>query len=111
MKITEAQFRAAAEALLPKYIMRGHPPYTAFPYRLDAHGLMGGSWRISYHNGYLDSNVCLELDEQWDDPLDCIKAMMHSLHQRIGLREITEQEFEAATLPFNKNAGLKEVAG
>jgi hypothetical protein len=113
-KITEEQFKAAAETLLPKYIMIS--TYTSsgtpkeWPYRLDANMLLGGGFRISYWNYYLEADVRKAFDEQWDDPLDCIKVMLHTISQTVGCYKITEQEFEAKTLPFNKNAGLKEVA-
>lgn len=103
MEITEQQFKDAAKALLPNFIMCGN-----LPYRLCAHMLMGGSFRILYCNGYLDAGNAY--DEQWDDPLDCIKVMMHRLSQTLGTRQIDEKEFEAATLLYNKFAGLKEVS-
>jgi len=105
MEITETMFKAAAEAMLPKFIMWGK-----LPYRMDAHGLMGGSWRISYCNGHLDENDRMALDESWEDPFDCLKVMHHYVSRCLSLREITEQEFNSATLPYNKYARLKEVA-
>ena len=104
MEITEDQFKKAAEALLPKFIMWGE-----LPYRLNAYGLMGGSWRISYSNPYLSENARMAKDEHWHDPFDCIKVMHHDVSRCLSMREITEQEFDAATRPFDKFSGLKEV--
>lgn len=68
-------FEDAAKALLPNFIELFDNYYT-----LDAHGLMGGGWRISYVNPHPDYNKRLSLDEMWNDPFDCLKAMDHSLN-------------------------------
>jgi hypothetical protein len=99
--ITERMFEDAAKALLPNFIKLFDNYYA-----LDAHGLMGGGWRISYVNpAHPDYNKRLSLDQMWDDPFDCLKAMDHSLnssfHQVVSqdvyndsLRDSAQELFE-----------------
>ena len=102
-EITEDQFRAVAKVLLPQYIQLG-----GLPYRLDAGGLMVGSWRISYQNCDFDAGVRLPIDEIWDDPLDCVKAMRRKVCGTLGCHEIDEQKFEEMSRPFRKSCGLAD---
>lgn len=87
--VNEKQFKEAAKILLPEFI-----EICDHYYRLDAHGLMGGSWRILYVNGHYEENYRITLDEIWDDPFDCLKAMDHSInmcfHQVISKDEFNK---------------------
>ena len=101
----EDKIKAAAEILLPKYIKDSRE----LPYKLDCIKLLGGSTSIYYWNTYLEANIRVWHEEIWDDPLDCIKVMRHRLLENLAeCYEISKEEFDAATLPYNKNAGLME---
>lgn len=101
--IPENKVIAAADWLLPRYIL-----YGGLPYQQNCRYLMGGSVRISYDNGYLNERNRVVLDEIWSDPFDCIKVVYHRLHNTIDWKEIQKEEFDCYTRPFIKNADLVE---